>query len=249
MIGGGQALRGKRRTIYFNADLPMGEVNPSPLESAPVQSQPVGIVLVKLFVVPAVLAVTVWLGGWAGPAVAFLAVPAWALLYTLLSSELAARAFDHLLLYRLRAREIASQERVRLAEIEMQRAVNLASAQIEAQRGEVARAALLAANRTPKALLLRTPAEEKLIRAVVEAYKIADPATGYLPNHRTNPFGKRALGAQYSEIVDWLQDPGRRHNVMGAPPVAIYDKERRSWRLNLERYPTPDAALRALTGH
>jgi hypothetical protein len=80
------------------------------------------------------------------------------------------------------------------------------------------------------------------------AYELADPMTGYLPNDKTNPFGRRALGAEYAEIVDWLKDPGQRHNVMNCEPIATYDEGRRSWRLNLVKYPTPDVALHCLCG-
>jgi len=172
----------------------------------------------------------------------------WPLLIFIYVSDDVSRTLNAIMAARLRKKEIDAMVRVRLAEIEMQRAVSLANVQIETERREVATAALLTANRTPRALLLRTPAEEKLINAVMEAYRLANPTTGYLPNHKANPFGRRALGAEYAEITDWLQDPGRRHGVMGAPPVAVYDEGRRAWRLNLERYPTPHDALRALTG-
>jgi hypothetical protein len=184
----------------------------------------------------------------------------WPLFIVLYAGGGIVQMLDHLLLYRIRMREldlrndersweINSQESVRMREIDMQQSVGMARQAIEAGRQQVAQAALISASRTPTDIYQRTPAEEKLIHAIVDAYEVADPVTGYIPNDRPNPFGKRALGTEYAEIVAWLADPARRvGGVVGAPAVAEQDRERKMWRINLERYPTADVALQALCG-
>ncbi len=158
------------------------------------------------------------------------------------------RAISLFLTAWVRRRELEARHAERMRELDMQERLSTLQLRVDLERREVARAALAAANQTPKGLLLRSPAEEKLIDAVLEAYRCADPTTGYLPNDRPCPFGRRRLGADYWEIVDWLADPGRRQGIAGAPPVAMYDEGRKAWRLNLERYPTAEQALRALVG-
>jgi len=148
----------------------------------------------------------------------------------------------------VRRREIEARHEERMRELDMQERLSTLSVRVQIERSETARAALTAANQTPKALLLRSPAEEKLIDAIIEAYRWADPTTGYLPNDRPCPLGRRNLGADYWEISAWLADPGKRHGVVGAPPVATYDEDRKTWRLNLDKYPTAELALRALVG-
>lgn len=183
-----------------------------------------------------------------GAVIAAVAMIAFTLLAVLLYLGSIATVVDHLLLADLERRRIAAQERTEARRIAMQRAVSLAQAAIEAQRGEVARAALAATAKIPLALTDRDETEETIVQAVLQAYKMAD-ADGLLGGSGASPFSKRAVGEHvYPVLLERLRNPGTRWGVHGCASIAYYDETSKRWRLNLREYPTPDKALAALCG-
>jgi hypothetical protein len=180
--------------------------------------------------------------------VAAVAVIVFVLLAVLTYLGVVGNLIDHLLLASLERRRIDGEVRVRLAEIRMRRAVSLAQAAIEAQRGEVARAALAETTKIPLALTDRDETEEAIVQAVLKAYQMAD-GDGLLGGAGASPFSKRAVGERvYPVLLERLRNPGTRWGVHGSPSIAYYDEATKRWRLNLREYPTPDRALAALTG-
>lgn len=155
---------------------------------------------------------------------------------------------DHLLLADLERRRIEAQERTEARRIAMQRAVSLAQAAVEAQRGAVARAALAETTKIPLALTDRDETEEVIVNAVLQAYRMADE-TGLLGGSGASPFSKRSVGEHvYPILLERLRNPGTRWGVHGCASIATYDEATKRWRLNLREYPTADRALAALCG-
>jgi hypothetical protein len=212
------------------------------------QETPFALTIVKLFIVPIVIAITIWAGGFAAISTAILVIPIWTVLYTIASSEAMLKALDHLMLYRIRTREIEAQLTANLAQIHMQQAVSMARTQVEIGRQEIASRALIASHSSAlDGGTLWNVTEQQLVDAVLKAYDLARP-DGVIPNNVECPFGARALGGAYDEIVYRLAHPGEKFGIAGSPPVATYDERRRRWVLNLKDYPTPGQALQALTG-
>jgi hypothetical protein len=110
------------------------------------QETPFALTIVKLFIVPIVIAITIWAGGFAAISTAILVIPIWTVLYTIASSEAMLKALDHLMLYRIRTREIEAQLTANLAQIHMQQAVSMARIQVEIGRQEIASRALIASH-------------------------------------------------------------------------------------------------------
>jgi len=171
------------------------------------------------------------------------------LLFCYLSDDLG-RTIGMFLAWHLERRRIGAEERVRLAQVQMQETVSLAHAELEQKRAMVARQALTVADMRllPSGQQKYDEVEAVLVEAVRQAYDLADDA-GWLPNVGPAPFSKRALGeGLYHEVRRRLVAPGERFGVAGAPPVAMYDQERRQWRLNIKSYPTYADAVAALVG-
>jgi hypothetical protein len=173
---------------------------------------------------------------------------AWAGLTILFIGSDLGRSFDHLLISVLKAREIASQERVEIAKIAMQQAVSQATATVDAHRTEVARASLAVTTAIPKGLTDRDANEEKIVQAVLKAYRMAD-ANGNLDGNAQSPFSKRAVGeVAYPIMIERLSNPGARWGIHGCASIATYDDSSKRWRINVREYPTPEHAIAALTG-
>ena len=208
----------------------------------------VALKIIGMVLPPALIVLAIVLSGAMRFQAAVLLVPIWVILYMLASSPQLIAVLDHLMLYRIRMREIEAKRQADLAQIAMQEKVSLARARVETERQAIAAEALKVSARSPiDDGTLWDPVEQKLIDAVLEAYRLAD-ADGWISNTRECPFGRRALGAAYAEIVHRLANPGEKFGIMGSPPVAIYDEASKRWRINREDYPDPAQALQALVG-
>lgn len=243
---------------------PAGYSAPLPLSTptaAPSPRPGAGELLKIALAVSGCVLLGVWLTTWGSKAADFIEafrlacvvsgavlIMIWLALIALYLAADLGRSFDHLLLATIKAREIAADREVRLAEINMRRAVSLAQARLDAGRAETARAALAQTTSIPSALTDRDQTEEAIVQAVISAYKIAGP-DGTLDGSRQCPFGKRAVGDKvYPVLLERLANPGTRWGIHGCASIANYDAETKRWTVNLREYPTPDRAVAALCG-
>ncbi len=208
----------------------------------------VALKIIGMLLPPVVIVSAIVLSGAMRFQTAVLLVPVWVVLYMFASSPQLLQLVDHVLLYRIRAREIEARRQADLAQIAMQERISVVRARVEAGRQAIAARALVASGTSPlDGGALWDPLEQRLIDAVLQAYRLADEE-GWLPNTRECPFGRRALKGAYSEIVYRLAHPGEKFGILGSPPVATYDKASKRWRINREDYPDPAQALQALVG-
>jgi ABC-type multidrug transport system fused ATPase/permease subunit len=150
--------------------------------------------------------------------------------------------------HRERMRQIAELAALRTYELELRHAATMEQLRLEQTRGQVAEEALKRRLQTPVRVLERDRAEELLMQAITEAYRVVDPRGGFIPNQIKSPFSRERFGADYQRIVEWLAKPGRRFGIPNQPWVARYHPDRRAWQLNLQAYPDVTAAMLALFG-
>ncbi|MCD6288906.1 MAG: hypothetical protein J7M34_00270 [Anaerolineae bacterium] len=208
----------------------------------------VALKVVGMLLPPVVIVIAIVLSGAMRFQTAVLLVPAWVVLYMFASSPQLVQMLDHFMLYRIRVKEIEARRQADIAQISMQEKVSLAQTQVAIERQEVAKRALVAsATSALDGGALWDAVEQRLIDAVLKAYRLADEE-GWIPNNRECPFGRRSLGGAYAEIAYRLANPGEKFGITGTAPVATYDEVSKRWQLNLEDYPDPAQALQALVG-